>query len=200
MNREGMAYTVIVTFVVSFVFVGLLAFANEMTKEKAAANALIMERRAILNAMGVPYSGDAEVLDVYEREVEEFRLGDLEMKRAAVGGAPVEAVRFSGAGLWGAITGVMGITPDLARIVGLDIITQNETPGLGGRIGESWWKEQFRGEAIVNGRIDIASGSGRGDRDPDNGKVDAVTGATLTSNAMEGIINQTLTALKEARK
>lgn len=200
MNREGMAYTVIVTFVVSFVFVGLLAFANEMTKAKAAANAMIMERRAILNAMGIPYSGDAEVLEVYRREVEEFRLGDLEMKRATVGGAPVEAVRFSGAGLWGTITGVIGVTPDLARIVGLDIITQNETPGLGGRIGDAWWKEQFRGERIVNGRIEVASGSGRGDKDPENGKVDAVTGATQTSNAMQDIVNQTLKALKEASK
>jgi Na+-transporting NADH:ubiquinone oxidoreductase subunit C len=195
-----MAYTVIVTFAVSFLFVGLLALANEVTKEKAAANALIMERRAVLNAMGIPYSGDAEVLDAYERAVEEARAGDLEISRATVDGKPVEALRVSGPGLWGTITAVIGVRPDLSEIVGLDIITQNETPGLGGRIGEDWWKTQFRGEKIVNGRIDVAAGSGRGDREPDNGRVDAVTGATLTSNAMEDIINRALESLKEAHK
>ncbi len=200
MNREGTAYTVVVTFIVSFLFVGLLAFANELTKEKAQTNALIMERRAILNAMGVPYSGDAEVLDVYAKQVEEAKLGSLPIKRATVDGKPVEAVQFSGAGLWGTITGIIGVTPDLSRIVGLDIITQNETPGLGGRIGEAWWKAQFRGEKIVNGHVDVAPGSGRGDKDPDNGKVDAVTGASLTSNAMGNIINQTLKSLGEASK
>ena len=200
MKKDGIAYTILVTFVVSFVFVGLLAFANEVTREKAETNALIADRRAVLNALGIPYSGDAEVLDVYAKQVEEFKLGELQMKRATVNGQPVEAVRFSGAGLWGTITGVMGITTDLSQIVGLDIITQNETPGLGGRIGEPWWKAQFRGEKLVNGQIDIATGSGRGDKDPGNGKVDAVTGASLTSNAMENVINQTLKTLKEARK
>jgi len=200
MNREGLAYTVVVTFVVSFVFVGLLAFANELTREKAGNNALIMERRAVLNAMGIRYSSDAEVLDVYKREVEPVRLGGLAIERATVDGRAVEAVRFSGPGLWGTITGVIGVTPDLSEIVGLDIISQSETPGLGGRIGESWWKAQFRGERIPSGRIDVAAGSGRGDKDKSNGRVDAVTGATITSNAMESIINRTLEALKEAAR
>ncbi len=200
MNREGLAYTVLVTFVVSFVFVGLLAFANELTRDKAEANSLIMERRAVLNALGVPYSSDAEVLDVYKREVEQVHLGGLAIERAIVDGRVVEAARFSGPGLWGTITGVIGVTPDLSEIVGLDIISQSETPGLGGRIGESWWKAQFQGEKIPAGRIDVAAGSGRGDKDKANGKVDAVTGATITSRAMESIINRTLEALKEAAR
>ncbi len=200
MNREGLAYTVVVTFVVSFVFVGLLAFANELTREKAGNNALIMERRAVLNALGIRYSSDAEVLEVYRREVEQVRLGGLAIERANIDGRAVEAARFSGPGLWGTITGVIGVTPDLSEIVGLDIISQSETPGLGGRIGESWWKAQFTGERIPAGRIDVAAGSGRGDKDKANGKVDAVTGATITSNAMESIINKTLEALKEAAR
>jgi Na+-transporting NADH:ubiquinone oxidoreductase subunit C len=201
MNREGLPYTVLVTFVVSFVFVGLLAFANELTKEKAENNALIRERRAVLNALGIAYSGDAEVLDVYQREVQQAKLGSLTVERATVDGRTVEAVRFSGPGLWGTITGVIGVTADLSTIVGLDIISQSETPGLGGRIGEDWWKAQFRGERIPPaGRIDVVAGSGRGDKDKSNGRVDAVTGATITSNAMKSIINKTLLAIKEASR
>jgi len=199
MNRDGMAYTVIVTFVVSFFFVGLLAFANELTRERAEANALIMDRRAVLNAMGIPYSGDGEVLEVYRKQVEDLKIGELRMNRATVDGRIVEAVRFSGPALWGTVTGVIGITPDLGQVVGLEVISQVETPGLGGRISEPWWKDQFRGEKLNGGRIDVAAGSGRGDKDPSNGKVDAVTGATLTSNAMEEMINQALKAVKEAR-
>jgi Na+-transporting NADH:ubiquinone oxidoreductase subunit C len=205
-NRDSMAYTVVVTFAVSFVFVGILAFANEATRTRAENNALIEERRAILNAMGIAYSGDAQVLDVYAAQVQEVELGAQGAQgaqrawRATVDGRQVEAVRFSGPALWGTVTGVIGVTPDVSQVVGLDIITQNETPGLGGRISEPWWKDQFSGEKIPKGRVDVVPGSGRGDKDPDNGRVDAVTGATLTSNSMAAMINQALASLKEAHR
>jgi Na+-transporting NADH:ubiquinone oxidoreductase subunit C len=202
-NRDSKTYTVLVTFAVSFVFVGILAFANEATRARAESNALIEERRAILNAMGIAYGGDAEVLGVYAAQVQEVELGATPAQRgwrAVVDGRQVEAIRFSGPALWGTVTGVIGVTPDVSQIVGLDIITQNETPGLGGRIGEPWWKDQFSGEKISRGRVDVVPGSGRGDKDPENGRVDAVTGATLTSSSMAAMINQALASLREAHK
>ena len=197
MNREGLVYTAVVTFVVAFVFVGILAFANEVTREKAETNALLFERRAILNAMGIDYTGDTAVLETYAREVRESAAGGEAIMEATVDGRPVRAVRFTGSGLWGRITGVLAVRPDLSRIVGLDIVDHNETPGLGGRIAEPWFREQFRGERITGGEIRVVKAGGSGDTDHDNGKVDGVTGASRTSDAMGIMLNRTLKMLAE---
>jgi Na+-transporting NADH:ubiquinone oxidoreductase subunit C len=200
MNREGLIYTVLVTFIVSFVFVGLLAVANEFTKAQVAQNDLLFERRAILNAVGIRYDSPDQVFALYDERVQIKDYRGIEMKEATVGGQTVEAVRFSGPGLWGEITGVVAFERDLSRIVGLDIISHNETPGLGGRIAEPWFTDQFRGERIVNGQIQVTGGDGKGDPDKDNGRVDSITGATRTSTAMQVMLNARLAQLEEALK
>ena len=80
-------------------------------------------------------------------------------------------------------------------IVGLDIISHSETPGLGGRIEEDWFKEQFRGELIPPGGVRVMKGEGGMDLDQGNGMVDGVTGASLTSAAMETIVNDEIDML-----
>jgi ATP-dependent Clp protease ATP-binding subunit ClpC len=89
-----------------------------------------------------------------------------------------------GAGLWGSIIGYIGLSADYSEIIGIEFVTQNETPGLGGRISEDSYKEQFRG-------IDI---SGKSENfiisSPEPGSnVDAIAGATQTSNAVVKLIN-----------
>ena len=84
MNREGLIYTVLVTFAVSFVFVGLLAVANEFTKDEVAQNDLLFERRAILNAMGIAFEGPEEIFELYDERVTIKEYGGMEMKEATV--------------------------------------------------------------------------------------------------------------------
>jgi Na+-transporting NADH:ubiquinone oxidoreductase subunit C len=198
MNREGVLYTVIFTFTVSFFFVALLALSNEFTKAKVERNRVLSERRAVLNVFGIETAGTDADYDLYDRRISESKEGDLTLYEAQVNGQRVEAIRFSGSGLWGTITGVVAVLEDMSRIIGLDIISHNETPGLGGRIAEAWFKEQFQGEKIVGGRIQV-QGTGGGDTDKDNGRVDAITGATRTSQALENILNQHLQAIERLR-
>jgi Na+-transporting NADH:ubiquinone oxidoreductase, subunit NqrC len=77
----------------------------------------------------------------------------------------------------------------------VDFISQNETPGLGGRIEENWFKEQFKSEKLIDGRITVTA-IGQADENHENGKVDAITGATQTSKAVEKIINEYLEKLR----
>ena len=51
---------------------------------------------------------------------------------------------MDGPGLWGSIEGYVAISKDYSTILGLTFITQSETPGLGGRIGEEEYLSQFR--------------------------------------------------------
>ena len=96
-----------------------------------------------------------------------------------------------GAGLWGTITAVVGLTPDCSEVTGVTFVDHNETPGLGARISEDWFKRQFRGKA---GRLTtVPEGTGT----LSSREFDAITGATITSTAVRDIMNA---ALAEARR
>jgi Na+-transporting NADH:ubiquinone oxidoreductase subunit C len=179
---------------VAFAFVAILALTNEGTRRRTAANRQIAEKTAFLDALAIRQTEGQDPLELYASTVEENLVSGLMLYTTEIDGEKREAVRFSGPGLWGTITGVLAVSSDLSRVLGLEIIDHNETPGLGGRIAENWFKDQFSGEKIVDGRIRI---KGSGDSDPENGVVDAVTGATRTSQAMEVIINESIQSLQE---
>jgi len=103
----------------------------------------------------------------------------------ADGGTKGYAIPFSGAGLWGTIRGYLAVSADLKTVLGLTFVEQNETPGLGGRIDEPQFKEQFRGLPIAQGDA-IRYGQNQGVQ------LDAVTGATQTSSAILRILNSAL--------
>jgi len=75
------------------------------------------------------------------------------------------------------------LKPDLETIVGLEVLDHQETPGLGARITEDEFLQQFNGKVV---RPELLVVKEAGD---DKNKVDAITGATRTSNAVQGIIN-----------
>lgn len=196
MNKQSLLYTVIFTFIVSFLFVLLLAFADGATAEQVALNQQLNRQRAILNAMGISY-GDADDVQQKFADVESVERNGMTLYRTTIDGETVFAKEFSGSGLWGQINGVLAVDGDLERTVGIEIISHNETPGLGGRIDEPWFKQQLRGERIVDGTIDVAD-AGDGDEDHENGRIDAVTGASRTSDSMDVILDRELTTLRDA--
>jgi Na+-transporting NADH:ubiquinone oxidoreductase subunit C len=196
MNKQGLIYTVVFTFVVSFIFVLVLSFANEGTREQVALNQQVSRQRAILNALGISYDGPEDVLKKFE-DVEEVSRGDVTFFSTSVQGEQVFAKEFNGSGLWGNINGILAVDEEVSRTVGLEIISHNETPGLGGRIDEPWFKEQLRGERLVDGEIKVGD-AGDGDEDRDNGTIDAVTGASRTSDSMQVILNNELATIADA--
>lgn len=90
---------------------------------------------------------------------------------------------ISGTGYGGAIEAMIAIEADLNTVAGLTVMSHNETPGLGGRIGEAAWRQQFVGKSIRDsaGSVQLAVARG-GATTPF--EVDAITGATRTNNAM----------------
>ena len=198
MRRGGVFYTVLITFVVSFVFIAVLAVANSSVKKKIEENRELVLRRTVLNAMGFSVSGTEEDYETYEKGITEKERESTQLFSAEVDGESIEGILFTGSGLWGTITGVISVNSDVTRVIGLDIADHNETPGLGGRIDEAWFKEQFNGEIIRENRIRFQrGGTGRGDPDHENSAVDAITGATRTSQALEAILERYLGKLKE---
>ncbi|HOX92477.1 MAG TPA: FMN-binding protein [Spirochaetales bacterium] len=198
MKKESLGYVVIFTFVVCALFVFVLAAANQFTKAQATANREFTEKAAVLDALGIAWNDKAQAASIYDAQVTRIDGSSPRAYRSTIDGTEYLAVEQSGAGLWGTITIILAATPDAGRIRGIQLIAQNETPGLGGRIGEAWFLSQFRGEKS-DGGVRVATGAeskGTGDTNPDNGVLDGVSGASRTSSAFEAIVNN---ALKRVR-
>ncbi len=191
MNKNGLVYTIVFSFGITFILVFLLALANESTIEIVEQNERVNEYSAVLNALGIDFDprSPQDIIAKYG-EIERVALDDGSLYyRAQVGGQNLIALPYRGAGIWGTIEIVIGMKADLTRFTGLTIVSHSETPGLGARIEESWFTDQFVNQRIPEtGSIDFVRGAGTGDTDKDNTQVDAITGATGTSNSMRRII------------
>ncbi|MBN2352759.1 MAG: FMN-binding protein [Spirochaetales bacterium] len=202
MNTQGKIYTVVFMFLISLVFVFALSLVNSALAGQVERNGRISQARAILNAMGFSYTGDAEALTLFNSQVAPFTPpagtaagGDV-YYRAQKNGQPIYAAISSGPGLWGTIRFAVAVNSDVTETLGIDIISQNETPGLGGRIDEAWFKAQFKGEALNSaGRITVGP-AGTGDANLSNGRFDAITGASLTSHLFDVMLNTALARLR----
>ncbi len=114
--------------------------------------------------------------------------------------------RFRGLGFWAPIEGIIAVAPDLQRSIGIAILQQQETPGLGGRIEEPIFTRQFEEGIRVappepgNPYIEISAQA----PDPSNPMydrhIDAITGATQTGIAMERILNEHLARFQRAMR
>jgi len=84
----------------------------------------------------------------------------------------VMLLRPAASGYGGNIDILVGLDNDFG-IIGISILSQTETPGVGSRITESSFTDQFKGLSAS----DIALSS-------EGGKIDAITGATISSRAV----------------
>ncbi|BBE30817.1 Na(+)-translocating NADH-quinone reductase subunit C [Tepiditoga spiralis] len=192
MKKDGKIYTIFFTFIVTFIFVFVLSLANDFTKNKVEKNKELFKIKSILNAMNIDYKDSEDAYKKFKNEI------IVSKKNKAIiyknKSENILAIEFNGNGLWGNINGIISVNKDLTRIIGIDFISHSETPGLGGRIDEEWFKEQFRAEKIINGKILMKVG-GNGDKNKENGSFDSITGATRTSQSVEKIINDNLKTL-----
>lgn len=196
MNKNNLFYVVIFTFAAAFFFVFFLALADGATKDEVVKNRQLAVQKAILSALDLLPDGEEDIPAVYGERFDRVP-SPGELLETTLQGRAVLIRYYSGAGLWGTITGILAVDRKVDRIVGLEIVSHNETPGLGGRIDEAWFKEQFRNEALPEGTITVRKGEGGEDGDSSNGIVDGITGASLTSRSIQKIVNDELRTLSE---
>lgn len=95
-----------------------------------------------------------------------------------------------GAGLWDLMYGFVGLSPDFNSVQSVVYSDLKETPGLGAEVLNPKWKALWPGKKMFNEQGDIAiklvkGGAKKGDVHG----VDALSGATLTSNGVERTIH-----------
>lgn len=181
--KESPFYTIIFMLVISAVFTLVLSLTNAYYLPLIKENELLEERRAILYVFELETEGEPdEVFERFESSIASETLVGIEIYSYLGEDEKVlaYAIPFTGSGLWGTMHGYFGVTPEFDQITGLVFTEHNETPGLGARIDEQEYLEQFRGLEIKG---KLAYGLAGGDQ------LDAITGATSTSNAVLRILN-----------
>lgn len=185
-KKKPILYPVVFMVLITGFFTFLLAFINASTIDEIKRQENLTLQRSILYVFNIAFdeNNDDEVTRLYEEniliETKNNRPAYIYIKDKKVIGYAFEA---NGTGLWGSMTGHIAFRPNFKELLGINFIAHSETPGLGGRIDELWYKEQFRNISFTKGSQAILY------RPADGGNVDAITGATLTSKSVQHMIN-----------
>ena len=112
--------------------------------------------------------------------------GKLALFRCKVNGEVKYVIPVYGNGLWGPINGFIAINGDKRTVFGAYFNHESETAGLGAEIKDNAdWQAKFKGQKLFtdDNNQKIALSVEKKIEDPKT-QVDAVTGATLTSNGV----------------
>jgi len=101
-------------------------------------------------------------------------------------------IKSGGQGYAGKIELLIGLDPDAQKILGLFILEQKETPGLGNKITFADWRNQFI-EKQSQPPLEVVKSKGQG---AGAQTIDAVTGATISSRAVTAIVNRTISDIQ----
>lgn len=195
---ETMKRAAIVLAVASIFGSGLVALSFEITAERIAAN----ERAILLRSLNVLIAPEQRDNDLYADSgemVDEGILGTanpVTIYRARKDGQPVAAVLTASApdGYNGTIRLLVGIDYN-GTLVGVRVISHQETPGLGDKIEErrSEWILGFTGRSLT----DPTEDGWKVKRD--GGIFDQFTGATITPRAVVKAVHRTLLFYQQHR-
>ena len=192
-------YPVLFMILVTVVFIAVVSGIYLSTEDLVLLNETLFQKKAVLFAAGIPVpESGIRVEEVYQARVREVQtsLGTAYEVVSDSGARQGWVLTQTGPGLWGTIEAVVGYDIAGRNLTGVEFTKQNETPGLGARISETWFREQFRGKQPPFTMVPEGSPSGPGE-------FDAITGATRTSEGVLSIMNGSLdsarTILKEVQ-
>ena len=165
------------------------AQADAKYKEVVVADRVIDEKGKVL----LPGTTGGENAG-FKLESKDYKEGKLALYICRVNGETKYVIPVYGMGLWGPISGYIALNADKSTVYGVYFNHESETAGLGAEIKDNKaWQEKFQGKKLFKNGDDkaIALSVEKKVEDPTT-QVDAVTGATLTSNGVRDMLHQAL--------
>lgn len=194
MKTNSNTYTIIYSAAIVIIVAFLLAFVNQALKSRQQANVALDQKKQILASLNIRDLSDGEAEQTYAKMLKsEQKVGNGTVYTFDVDGQTKYVLSAKGMGLWGGISGFIAVDADKSTVFGAYFNHESETAGLGAEIKDNrQWQEQFRGRHLFagNDRSKIALSVMKKKTDPDT-QVDAVTGATLTSNGVSDMLHDT---------
>ncbi|MFH1683544.1 MAG: FMN-binding protein [Candidatus Margulisiibacteriota bacterium] len=175
MNK--LAKMIVVLTVIGIVSGTVLAVMYQWSLPKIIANQVRETDAAVFEA--VP--GTKSYKQITKDELTYFECLDVK------GGKAGTAILCKGNGYQGQIKLMVGVNADFSKFTGMIVLEQLETPGLGAKIAESSFVNQFR-ELATRPPIEYVKS-----KKPEKpNEIQAITGATISSRAVVEIINKTV--------
>jgi len=109
-------------------------------------------------------------------------------------GKELYITRLFGKGLWDEISGYLALSSDKNTVVGASFDHKGETPGMGAEMKDNpKFSAQFKGKTIFDkdGKL-VSINVRKGGAINKNHDVDAISGATLTSNGITNMLKSSL--------
>lgn len=194
MSKGGFMKDALILFAITLVAGACLGGAYEITKGPIEAAELAAKEEAFRTVLA---DADSFKLDDYSAALDKANadaaglgFGNVQVDECATGtDASGSAMGYvvtatSGDGYGGNITVSVGVTAD-GEVKGIEFLTLAETAGLGTNADTPEWKGQFAGKTVESFSVTKSGASA------DN-EIDAISGATITSNAVTGAVNAVL--------
>ncbi|QLB13720.1 Na+-transporting NADH:ubiquinone oxidoreductase subunit C [Bisgaardia hudsonensis] len=120
---------------------------------------------------------------------ERAKLAEVYLVKDKSGSVEQIVLPIYGTGLWSVMYGFVSVEPDGNTLKGITYYEHGETPGLGGEIENPKWQANFVGKKLLNEQGEAAIRVGKGASIDTEHGIDSLSGATLTSNGVQGTFN-----------
>lgn len=219
LDTKDPRYVIAYGAVVSLLFTAAIMSVHAWTRPIVERNEKVARQKALVEVfqLGDPDElSDAEIIDRYERHVEElpgglttpdgevnFRVWEARSDANALIGY---AFTVWGSGFWERIDGVLAVNPEMTRTLGLAFLKHAETPGLGGRITEMDFRRPFfegvdiSEPAQASRKVIYVASPDAVPAVAQDRRVDAITGATGTSNAVQRFLRERIGQFRAAAR
>ena len=196
LNTNSNSYIIIYSAILVIIVAFLLAFVYQALKPMQDANVALDVKKQILYSLNIRDLDGSAAEAKYAEVVKDEPHGSGEFIQpfyvCEVDGKTIQVLPMKGMGLWGGISGFIALE-NLSTVYGVYFNHESETAGLGAEIKDSQeWQEKFIGKKLFKDGVDgIALSVVKKVTDPET-QVDAVTGATLTSNGVSEMLQNSL--------
>ena len=202
--KESRLYPVIFMVILTVVLTAILALFYEISKDRVAAYRELSFKQDLIGLFQtqIDVTGNKDIKDFNLNEISNIYTKHFVEMKSADGDITYYQVKkaeqiigycypYKVSGLWGTISMLAAVDADFSKIIGLRITNQNETPGLGGRIAEDWFQQQFTGKNFRNNdefsvwNLIAENNSGT------DGSIRQITGATISSRSVvDGLLQR----------
>ena len=221
MKNFSNRYIFVFSFIMVVIVASLLALAATLLQPAQERNLEIAKKRSMLESIGVISTKDNSV-ELYDRYITESFVLNIQGEVIEDGdafnvvlrneqrkppedqhlpvfrafpddGEKVVILPVEGKGLWGPIYGYVSLRSDLNTIYGVTFDHDKETPGLGAEINTTGFESMFTGKKLYQDDRFVSVQVLIGGADPsDQHGVDAISGGTITSKALEVMLSDWL--------
>ncbi len=202
-NKNNSLYIIAYATVMVVVVAAVLAVAAMVLGPIQNQNMERETKGAILTVVGLSVPAE-EIEKAYAENITEVDVptgggGSLSLYKSVAGGKTLYIIPVSGSGLWGPVWGYVAVEGDWNTIAGVVFDHKGETPGLGAEITTPKFTGQFAGKKLFDDAgqlVGITVLKGAGASRGNDHAVDAISGGTITSRAVENMIRETLMQYK----